>query len=117
MHTNVFLFSENFTQVEDIDGLIQRTFDGVSSARASRGHDLAVYHDFIEIESWLLNTVDAHEDATVTSIGQTHENREIYSVNIFNRPENLESDDVPKEHGLILVLQKLRPILYFVFWA
>jgi len=108
---------EQFTRVEDIDALIEGTFDGVPSARVTGGHDLTVYHTFGQIESWLLNTVDAHEDATVTSIGQTHENREIYSVNIFNRPENLESDDVPKEHGLILVLQKLRPILYFVFWA
>ena len=54
------------------------------------------YHTWDEIENWLTTTVDDHEFTSVSSIGKTHLNREIYVVDIFEKHATFVGEDYPK---------------------
>lgn len=93
------LFEESNTSwsiQDDLDALVNDSFDAIRSFRLG-GHDFEVYNDLSEIESWLLSDVNAHANANVHSIGKTIENRDIWAVEIVNRPVNMAAEsELPK---------------------
>ena len=64
------LGAENVHFDQNLDALLDDSFDGVRASRLGGSRNFNVYHDLSSIEAWLLGDVNAHEHATVSSIGK-----------------------------------------------
>ncbi|CAG5110728.1 Oidioi.mRNA.OKI2018_I69.chr2.g5101.t1.cds [Oikopleura dioica] len=71
---------ENFNS-SPLQPQLDRIFDNLGVSRSTE-FDFFKYHDFNEIESWLLDDVSSSSLAKVKSAGKTFENRDIYVVTI-----------------------------------
>lgn len=68
-----------------LDDLIKAQFSSDRTKQSRTGFEFDVYHTLDEINAFLLNTVDNAAGASVTSIGKSVEDREIYRVDIGNK--------------------------------